>query len=149
MKVVLLQDVKGSGKKGELVNVSDGYARNFLLPKKLAKEANAQVLNELRNTEKAKQYKIDMEKAAANKIQEKLNGQTVKVYAKAGQAGKLFGSVTAKEISEEIQKQYGVQVDKRKITLDGDIKTFGTFPCTIKLYTAITATVHVVVAQQG
>ena len=89
-----------------------------------------------------------MEKAAANQVQEKLNGQTVKVYAKAGQAGKLFGSVTAKEISEEIQKQYGVQVDKRKITLDGDIKTFGTFPCTIKLYTAIAATVHVVVAEQ-
>ena len=148
MKVVLLQDVKGSGKKGQLVNVSDGYARNFLLPKKLAKEANAQVLNELKNAEKAKQYKIDMEKAAANQMQEKLNGQTVKVYAKAGQAGKLFGSVTAKEISEEIQKQYGVQVDKRKITLDGDIKTFGTFPCTIKLYTAIAATVHVVVAEQ-
>ena len=75
MKVVLLQDVKGSGKKGELVNVSDGYARNFLLPKKLAKEANAQVLNELKNAEKAKQYKIDMEKAAANQMQEKLNGQ--------------------------------------------------------------------------
>lgn len=149
MKVVLLQDVKGSGKKGELVNVSDGYARNYLLPKKLAKEANTQAMNELKNAEQAKQYKLDTEKAAANESKAKLDGATIKIYAKAGQAGKLFGSVTAKEISEEIKNQLKVPVDKRKVTLDLDIKAFGTYQCTVKLYAGITAAVNVVVAEKA
>lgn len=149
MKVVLLQDVKGSGKKGELVNVSDGYARNYLLPKKLAKEANTQAMNELKNAEQAKQYKIDTEKASANQAKAKLDGATVKIYAKAGQAGKLFGSVTAKEISEEIKNQLKVTVDKRKVSLDLDIKAFGTYQCTVKLYTGVTAAVNVVVAEKA
>ena len=130
MKVVLLADVKGSGKKGELVNVSDGYARNFLFPKKLAKEANAQALNELKNAE------------------DKINGKSVSILAKAGQGGKLFGSVTAKEIAEAIKKQYGVDVDKRKIDTKGDMKAFGTYECEVKLYSGITATVKAVVTEK-
>ena len=133
MKVVLLADVKGSGKKGELVNVSDGYARNFLFPKKLAKEANAQALNELKNAQ-----------ASADKI----NGKSVSILAKAGQGGKLFGSVTAKEIAEAIKKQYGVDVDKRKIDTKGDMKAFGTYECEVKLYSGITATVKAVVTEK-
>ena len=127
MKVVLLADVKGSGKKGELVNVSDGYARNFLFPKKLAKEANAQALNELKNAEESRAFKIKQETEAAQASADKINGKSVSILAKAGQGGKLFGSVTAKEIAEAIKKQYGVDVDKRKIDTKGDMKAFGTY----------------------
>ena len=102
MKVVLLQDVKSIGKKGELVNVSDGYARNFLLPRKLAKEANAQAMNELKNAEAAREYKIKTETENAQKSANALSGKTLKIYAKPGQGGKIFGSVTAKEIAEEL-----------------------------------------------
>mgnify|MGYP002590883124 len=133
MKVVLLADVKGSGKKGELVNVSDGYARNFLFPKKLAKEANAQALNELKNAEESKAFKIKQETEAAQASADKINGKSVSILAKAGQGGKLFGSVTAKEIAEAIKKQYGVDVDKRKIDTKGDMKAFGTYECEVKL----------------
>ena len=147
MKVLLLTDVKGSGKKGELVNVSDGYARNFLFPKKLAKEANAQVMNELKNAADAQAYHVKVETENAQKAAELLNGKNVKIFAKAGQGGKLFGSVTAKEVSEEIKKQFGVEVDKRKVEM-GDIKAFGTFPCEVKLYTGVSASLYVVVGEQ-
>ena len=148
MKVVLLADVKGSGKKGELVNVSDGYARNFLFPKKLAKEANAQALNELKNAEESKAFKIKQETEAAQASADKINGKSVSILAKAGQGGKLFGSVTAKEIAEAIKKQYGVDVDKRKIETKGDMKAFGTYECEVKLYSGITATVKAVVTEK-
>ncbi len=148
MKVVLLADVKGSGKKGELVNVSDGYARNFLFPKKLAKEANAQALNELKNAEESKEFKIKQETEAAQASADKINGKSVSILAKAGQGGKLFGSVTAKEIAEAIKKQYGVDVDKRKIDTKGDMKAFGTYECEVKLYSGITATVKAVVTEK-
>ena len=148
MKVVLLADVKGSGKKGELVNVSDGYARNFLFPKKLAKEANAQALNELKNAEESKAFKIKQETEAAQDSADKINGKSVSILAKAGQGGKLFGSVTAKEIAEAIKKQYGVDVDKRKIDTKGDMKAFGTYECEVKLYSGITATVKAVVTEK-
>ncbi len=148
MKVVLLADVKGSGKKGELVNVSDGYARNFLFPKKLAKEANAQALNELKNAEESKAFKIKQETEAAQASADKINGKSVSIVAKAGQGGKLFGSVTAKEIAEAIKKQYGVDVDKRKIDTKGDMKAFGTYECEVKLYSGITATVKAVVTEK-
>ena len=148
MKVVLLADVKGSGKKGELVNVSDGYARNFLFPKKLAKEANAQALNELKNAEESKAFKIKQETEAAQASADKINGKSVSILAKAGQGGKLFGSVTAKEIAEAIKKQYGVDVDKRKIDAKGDMKAFGTYECEVKLYSGITATVKAVVTEK-
>ena len=148
MKVVLLADVKGSGKKGELVNVSDGYARNFVFPKKLAKEANAQALNELKNAEESKAFKIKQETEAAQASADKINGKSVSILAKAGQGGKLFGSVTAKEIAEAIKKQYGVDVDKRKIDTKGDMKAFGTYECEVKLYSGITATVKAVVTEK-
>ena len=148
MKVVLLADVKGSGKKGELVNVSDGYARNFLFPKKLEKEANAQALNELKNAEESKAFKIKQETEAAQASADKINGKSVSILAKAGQGGKLFGSVTAKEIAEAIKKQYGVDVDKRKIDTKGDMKAFGTYECEVKLYSGITATVKAVVTEK-
>lgn len=143
MKVILLQDVKGLGKKGELVNASDGYVRNFLFPKNLAKEANAQAMNELKNAEQSKQYKIDTQIAAANKAKSELEGSVFVMTAKAGQNGKLFGSITAKEISAEIKKQKGIDVDKRKVTLSSDIKTCGVYDVEIKLYTSITAKVQV------
>ncbi|MGN0455534.1 MAG: 50S ribosomal protein L9 [Acutalibacteraceae bacterium] len=147
MKVVLLQDVKGSGKKGELVNVSDGYARNFLLPKKLAKEANAQALNEVKNAENARRYKIETDTADANKSKERLEDKTISITAKAGSNGRLFGSVTSKEISAEIKKQFGIDVDKRKITVDGEIKAFGTYNCEVKLYQGIVAKIKVKVSE--
>ncbi len=143
MKVVLLQDVKGLGKKGELVNASDGYVRNFLFPKNLAKEANAQAMNELKNAEQSKQYKIDTAIKNANEAKAKLEGSTFVMNAKAGANGKLFGSITAKEISAEIKKQKGIEVDKRKITLSSDIKTCGVYDVEVKLYTSITAKVCV------
>lgn len=148
MKVVLLQDVKGSGKKGELVNVSDGYARNFLLPKKLAKVADAKAMSEIKNAQDSKNFKIETDTKVANSAKEKIEGKSLKIYAKAGKAGKLFGSVTVKDISAEIKKIYGIDVDKRKITLDHDIKQFGTYNCVVKLYTGIQANVSVMVVEQ-
>ena len=147
MKVVLLQDVKSIGKKGELVNVSDGYARNFLLPRKLAKEANAQAMNELKNAEAAKEFKIKTETEQAQKNADAVKGKTIKIYAKAGQAGKIFGSVTPREIAEEIGKQLGVEVDKRKIALESDIKAFGSYNFDVKFYNGITATMTVAVCE--
>ncbi len=148
MKVVLLEDIKGSGKKGELINVSDGYARNYLFPRKLAKEANAQAMNELKNAEDAKAYKIKADTDAAKQTAEKIDGKNVKLFAKAGQGGRLFGSVTAKEIAEELKRQYKVDVDKRKIVIEGDIKAFGTYECEVKLYSGISAKLYAVVGEK-
>lgn len=146
MDVILKADVKGLGKKGEKVKASDGYARNFLFPKGLAVEANAQSLTELRNREQSNQHKIDVEVAAANDSKAKLQGKTIKIIAKAGSNGKLFGSVTSKEVAAEIAKQYAVKVDKRKISMD-DIKTFGSFKIEVKLYTNIVAEMTVMVGE--
>lgn len=143
MKVVLLQDVKSVGKKGELVTVSDGYARNFLFPKNIAKEANAQALNELKNAEQSKKFKTDTAIAEANKAKAELEGAVFVMNAKAGSNGKLFGSITAKEVAQEIKKQKGIDVDKRKITLSSDIKTTGEYDVEVKLYTSIIAHVKV------
>lgn len=148
MKVILLADVKGSGKKGELIEAADGYARNFLLPRKLAKEANAQAINELKNAEQSKQYKLDLQKAQAEETAKKLNDVVVKITASAGKGGKLFGSVTSKEIAEEIKKQFGADIDKRKISLDADIKAFGTYNCEIKLFTGISTKLRVQVTEK-
>lgn len=147
MKVVLLQDVKALGKKGELVNTSDGYARNFLFPKKLAKEANAQAMNELKNAEESKAYKIKTDTENAKVAAAALKDKKVVIKAKAGSNGRLFGSVTSKEIAEELKKQFKIDVDKRKITLDNDIKAFGTYKAEIKLYTGITAEISVQVIE--
>ena len=146
MDVILKADVKGLGKKGEKVKASDGYARNFLFPKGLAVEANAQSLTELRNREQSNQHKIDVEVAAANESKEKLQGKVVKIIAKAGNNGKLFGSVTSKEVAAEIAKQFAVKVDKRKISMS-DIKAFGSYKIEVKLYTNITAEMTVMVGE--
>ena len=147
MKVVLLADVKGVGKKGELINAAEGYARNFLLPRKLAKEANAQVMNELKNAEASKAYKIKTETEEAQKAANELKDKIVRITAKSGTGGRLFGSVTAKEIAQEIKKQFGVEIDKRKINLSSDIKAFGTYQFEIKLYSGITAKMSVSVTE--
>ncbi len=146
MKVVLLEDVKGHGKKGELCNVSDGYARNFLFPKKLAVAADAAALSELKSREDAKAHHKQEEIDAAKATAEKLNGKLVTVRAKAGNGGKLFGSVTSKEISEEIKNSFGITVDRKKMNV-GDIKNFGEYTAEIKLYTGITAKITVKVTE--
>ena len=146
MKVILLADVKGTGKKEEIVNVSDGYARNFLFPRNLAAEANSQAMTELKNRENSKKHKIDVETQEAKDTAAKINGKTVKVTAKAGQGGRLFGSVTAKEIAAVMKTQFGIDIDKRKISVD-DIKAFGTYPATVKLYQGVTAEFSVMVSE--
>ena len=146
MKVILMQDVKSLGRKGELVEASDGYARNFLLPRKLAKEANAQAMNEYKNAENSKNYKIATQKAQAEHDKKTLEGKTFKMTAKAGH-GKLFGSITAKQVAEEIKKQYNIDVDKRKVVLDCDIKEFGTYHAEVKLFTGVSAKIDVQVSE--
>lgn len=146
MKVILKQDVKGLGKKGQLVSTSDGYARNFLFPKGLAAEANAQVMSELKNKEDAERYRIKTETAAAQKAADEIGGKTIRISAKAGQNGKLFGSVTAKEIAETLKSTFGVNVDKRKINVE-EIKQFGTYEFEVKLYTGISAKLYVMVGE--
>lgn len=146
MKVVLLQDVKGLGKKGELVNTSDGYARNFLFPRKLAMEANSQAMSELKNREAAEKHRIDMEIAAAKASAEKLEGKTVRLTAKAGANGKLFGSVTPKDVAAAIAQQFSIELDKRKVVVE-DIKAFGTYPVEVKLYNGISAAMFVMVVE--
>ncbi len=146
MKVVLTQDVKGLGKKGELVNTSDGYARNFLFPRKLAMEANAQAMSELKNREAAEKHRIETEIAAAKASAAKIEGKTVKLSAKAGANGKLFGSVTSKDVAAEISKQFGLELDKRKVAVE-DIKSFGTYPVEVKLYNGISASMFVMVSE--
>lgn len=147
MKVILLQDVKSHGKKGDLVTVSDGYARNYMIPRGLAKEANAQAMNEFHNAESAKAFKIKTEKENAQNIFNTIDKKIVKISAKAGQAGRIYGSVTTKEIAVELKKQFGVEIDKRKLSLAMDIKAFGSYPCEVKLYSGITATVTVAVSE--
>lgn len=146
MKVILTQDVKNLGKKGEMVTTTDGYARNFLFPRKLATEANAQAMTELKNREDSQNHKIKVEKEAATEAANKLSGQTIKIKAKAGQGGRLFGSVTAKEVAETIKKDFGITVDKRKITVS-DIKAFGTYKAQAKFYQGITADFSVMVSE--
>lgn len=146
MKVILNQDVKGLGKKGELVNTSDGYARNFLFPRKLAAEANSQAMTELQNRENSKKHKIAVETQEAKDAAAKIEGKIIKVTAKAGQGGRLFGSVTSKEIAAEVKNQFGIDIDRRKITVN-DIKAFGTYPATVKLYQGVTAEFKVAVSE--
>lgn len=146
MKVILKADVKGLGKKGDLVNASDGYARNFLFPKGLAVEADAQAVTEMKNAEASKQYKYDTEKAHAEALAKKLEGTTLQFKMKAGTGGRLFGSVTAKEIAQKMKTECSVNVDKRKITAP-EIKSFGTFTVTVKLFQGVTADVKVQVTE--
>lgn len=146
MKVILKQDVKSLGKKGEIVDANDGYARNFLFPRKLAEQANAQAMSEYKNRQSAQAYKIETETAAAKADAERISGKTIKLTAKAGANGKLFGSVTSKEISAKLKEEFGINVDKRKITAD-DIKQFGTYEIEVKLYQGVSAKLFVMVGE--
>ena len=148
MKVILNQDVKGQGKKGQLVEVSDGYARNFLLPRKLAVEANADNVNKMKLEEKAKKAREAAEKAEAEAIAEQLKGCIVKIYAKSGSGGRLFGAVTSKEIAECLKAQYGLDVAKSKIVQEEPIKSFGTYDLKCKLGYEVAGNLHVVVAEE-
>ena len=146
MKVILTQDVKSQGKKGQLVEVSDGYARNFLLPKKLAVIATAENLNTMKLQEKARKAQEAAEKAEAEATAKKLKDLTVKIAAKAGEGGRLFGAVTAKEVCEAIAANLGVEVDRRKLSV-GDIKAHGDYTAEVKLYSGIAAEVKVQVTE--
>ena len=147
MKVIFQQDVRGQGKKGELKEVSDGYARNFLLPRKLAVEATTDNLNTMRLREKARAKQMAEEKAAAEATAKKLEGIVVKISAKAGAGGKLFGSITSKEISDELQSQFGISIEKNKIVQPEPIKSYGSFSVKCKLGYEITGTINVVVSE--
>ena len=146
MKVILLQDVKALGKKGDVVNVSDGYARNMILKKGIGKEANGQNINDLK-LQKANEEKIAKENLeAAKKLAEEMKDKEIRVSVKAGEGGRVFGSVSTKEIAEEIKKQLGYEIDKKKILLDAPVKALGYTEIGIKLHTTVTAKmrVHVV-----
>ena len=146
MKVVLLQDVKSQGKKGDLINVSDGYARNYLFPRGLATEADARILNELKTKEAARVHKAETEKAAALETAQKLSEVTVRLTAQAGgDDGRLYGAVTAKDIAEALEAQHGISVDRRKLLLDGSIKAFGAYDVEIRLYPEISGKFRLIV----
>ncbi|MDY3080148.1 MAG: 50S ribosomal protein L9 [Oscillospiraceae bacterium] len=147
MKVIFNADVKGQGKKGELKEVSDGYARNYLLPRKLANEATADNLNAFKLKEKAKAAQIAREKAEAEENAKRLGEVTVTVRAKAGGAGKLFGAITSQEISDALKEQHGIEIEKNKIVQAEPIKTFGSFEVKAKLGYEISGTIHVLVIE--
>ena len=148
MKVILQQDVKGQGKKGQMVEVSEGYARNFLLPRKLAIAATADAINTLNLKEKARKAEEARQKAEAQAIAEKLKECPVKLTAKAGAGGKLFGAVTTKEISEGLKKQYDIDIPKQKLVLDDPIKAYGSYQVKAKLGFEISGTVYVSVFEE-
>ena len=148
MKVILTQDVKGQGKKDQVIDVSDGYARNFLLPKKLAVPADNSALNDVKNKEAAKQHKLDVEKAEAMATAEKLKSITVKFEYASGPDKKLYGSVTAKDIAEALKKDHGIDIDKRKITLNENIKSFGNFTADVKLFTGVSGKINILVTSK-
>ncbi len=145
MKVILNQDVKGQGKKGDLINVSDGYARNFLLPKNLAKEATKENLNVMQGQKESQEYRKQKELEEAQELQKKIAELTVNIKAKAGENGKLFGSVTSKEIAEELKMQHHIKLDKKKFVLPDGIKTLGVTQVDIKLHPGVVGKLKVMV----
>jgi len=147
MKVILKADVKGQGKKGQMVNVSDGFARNFLFPKGLAMEANAANVNELKQNEAAAAHKLKVQREDAQKLREQLKTVSVKVLAKGGTGGRLFGSVTSREIAEALKEQFHVDIDRRSIVLDDPLKSFGTYDIKVKLFEDISAMMKVELIQ--
>lgn len=137
MKVILLADIKGVGKKDEVINSSDGYARNFLFPKKLAVEANSENMSKLKAKNDSNAYKKSLEKEAAEKLAQKIKGILLKISVKTGENGKIFGSITSKEIADNLKEQYKIEIDKKKIDLKEPIKTLGSFEVNIKLYEGV------------
>lgn len=147
MKVILLDNIKGVGKKDEVINASDGYARNFLFPKKLAVEANAENMSKLKNKQDSAQHKKDVEKEKAEEIAKKLKDITLTIKVKAGDNGRIFGGVTSKEISENLKTQFKIDVDKKKIVLNEAIKNLGVFNVSIKLFEGIVGNLKVSVVE--
>lgn len=148
MKVILSADVKGQGKKGEMIEVSEGYARNYLLPRNLAVKATADNMNALKLKEQAKKAQIEREKEQAKAYAKQLGASVVKVRAKGGENGKLFGSVTSKEISEALKEQHGITLEKNRIVLEENIKSFGSYEVKCKLGYEISGTIHVLVIEE-
>ncbi len=143
MKVILLQDIKGVGKKDEIINASDGYARNFLLPKKMGLEANAENMSKLKAKQDSKKYQKSVEKENAEKIAEQLKHITLKIAVKSGENQKIFGSITSKEIAENLKKQHNIEIDKKKIDLKEPIKVLGVSNVNIKLFEGVLAILKV------
>lgn len=148
MKVILTADVKGQGKKDQLVEVSDGYARNFLFPRKLAKLADNQSMTELKNKQSAAQHKIDVDRANAKEIAERLTAMKVIFKVGASADGRLYGSITAKDVAEKLAADHGITVDKRKISMPEPIKAYGSYDLDVKLYTDVAGKIHVVVTEK-
>ena len=148
MEVIFVKDLKGQGKAGEKKNISDGYAKNFLIPKGYAVEATAANLNNLKGKKDSEAFKKQQELEHATELKNKLDQITLKIYAKAGDNGKIFGSVTSKDISEHLSKEYSLNVDKKKIVLPDGIKELGTFSIDVKLYPSVSGKIKVVVENQ-
>lgn len=145
MKVILLENIKGVGKKDDVINAADGHARNYLLPRKLAIEANAENMSKLNNKKDSNSHKKDLEKQAAEEIAKKIKEIKLEIRVKAGENGKIFGGVTSKEISENLKEQYKITIDKKKIDLKENIKHLGTFEVSIKLYEGVIGKLSVIV----
>ncbi|MBQ8212837.1 MAG: 50S ribosomal protein L9 [Clostridia bacterium] len=148
MKVILLADVKGQGKKNDVIEVSDGYGKNFLIPRKLAKIADAQSLNDVKVKEEARLYRIATEKKEAEALAEKLKTLQVKVPASGGGDGRLYGSITSKDIVEKLQTDHGIVIDKRKLVMNDPIKAYGKYEVEVKLYTEVTGKIYVLVCEK-
>ena len=148
MKVILLEDIKGKGKKDQVIEVSDGYARNYLFAKKLAIEADAKALNELKSREASKQHKYDVEKAAAEETAKKLGAVTLILRRTASVDNKLYGAITTKEIVQRLKQEYNIEVDKKKLSLDTPIKTFGTYKIKAKLFTDVSTIITVQIVKE-
>ena len=148
MKVILLQDVRGQGKKGDLIEVSDGYARNFLFSKKLAVEADKAMLNELKNREEAAKFKKETEKDQAQETDEKLEGVLLKIAVSGSPDGRLYGAVTTMEIAQQLSEQFNIDVDKRKIVLDDPIKAFGKYTLDVKLFAGVSGKLNVLITEK-
>jgi len=148
MKVILLADVKGQGKKNDVIEVSDGYAKNFLIPRKLAKAADAQSLNDVKVREEARLYRIATEKKEAQELAKRLETLVVKIKASSGADGRLYGSITSKDISEQLAADYGISIDKRKLVLSENIKAYGGYEVEAKLYPEVVGKVHILVCEK-
>ncbi len=148
MKVILLADVKGQGKKNEVIEVSDGYGKNFLIPRKLAKLADAQSVNDAKTKESARLYRLETEKKDAQELAEKLKKITVTIKASCGGDGRLYGSVTAKDISERLAADYGITLDKRKLVVKDPIKAYGKYALEVRLYPEVTGTLNLLVTAE-
>lgn len=148
MKVILLQDVKSQGKKDQIINVSDGYATNFLFPRKLAKPADAASLNEIQNKKASQAHRLEVERAEAQALAEKLNGIMLKISATSGADGKLYGSVTSRDIVDALAAEHGIVIDKRKILSDEPIRTYGAYTREVKLFQDVIGQIHLTVCEK-